>query len=323
MAVVIDDARRLGVCLVDGAIGRDLSGVFDASWPSVAERLTTPERVDTVDKLRAPGWLPVRLHRGAALERYDVNVAGISCLVLDIDAGSTLDEVEAALSGFGLAAAIHTTWSHTPEHHKARVIFPLSEDCPADRWLDTWSAAEAWSATWGAHIDPTCKNPSRLYFLPALPSNEWATRSGWFRGSVFVGELLSWRWLQAHHMPAPEVYALPPIMPATSAGRALDEVDRERRGRQKFARVVLDHRARDIATATSGKGQRGRNATCYTGARAAGQLIAAGVLDEGEAFAVLMGAASTSGLPQKEAHRAISNGINKGRGDGPWVFSTH
>ena len=320
-ARLADDGRRYGVCLVDGAVGNQFTSVMDVPWKLLAKVMTTPKRVESADKLRAPGWLPVRLNPDAPHERFDVNVASVSCLVLDIDDGADLDEVERTVAGFEMRAALHTTWSHKPDHHKARIVFPFAEDCPADRWLDTWAAAECWARSWGAHIDKTCKNTSRLYFQPALPAGEWAKRSAWFRGRTFTGSLLSWRWLQAYHMPPPEVFAVPPIMPKSSAGRSLDDVDREHRGRQKYARIVLDNRSRDIATATSGKGQRGRNAKCYTGARAAGQLIIGGWLDEGEAYAAMMAAAATSGLKAKEAHRAVTNGINKGKEDGPWVFS--
>ena len=320
MTAKTDDGRALAVCLVNGARDATITRTLEVPWRILRRVMTTCKRVEANDKLEAPGWFPARLRDGAAKRREDINVEALSSLVLDIDDGSDLVDVVDRLAEMGLACALHTTWSHRPDHHKARVVFPLSEDCPADRWLDTWRAADAWARSWGAHIDKACKNPSRLYFQPALPSREWVPRAGWFVGQSFAGQMLSWRWLQAYWMPPPDpVWVAPP--PATTAGARYDEIDRESRKRRAFARAVVDHRAQKIRCAGPGKGQRGRNAHCYTAGRAAGQLVAAGAIHEGDAVAALMQAAADAGLSAQEAHRAITNGIRRGKEDGAWDFT--
>lgn len=96
-------------------------------------------------------------------------------------------------------------------------------------------------------------------------------------------------------------------------------LDREHRRRLSFARAVLARRVDLLSSATPGKGQTGRNVRAYTGARTAGELVAAGVLDEAEAYNALMQAAEAAGLPAREAHRALNNGFTHGKAD-PWKF---
>jgi hypothetical protein len=220
----------------------------------------------------------------------------------------------------GLEAVLHTTWSHTPEHHKARVVFPLSEDCPRDQWLEVWQCAERWAATWGAIIDPACKNPSRLYFLPALPGGEaWEIARINFRAYCFCGRLLPWRWLQARYQPPKPVET--PQRPRTpgswggSDGRTLDRLERRKRA---YARGAVEGVCRDLVA--QGKG--GRNTACFAGGCTIARHAMAGTLDESEAVSMVLAAAMAAGLSEKEARTAIENGLATGKGDGPWDYST-
>lgn len=83
----------------------------------------------------------------------------------------------------------------------------------------------------------------------------------------------------------------------------------------------MRRRAELVGNATPGKGNRGRNVYCYTGGRAVGQLVAAGVLDEAEGYHALVSAAVAAGLKQHEAARAVRNGIYRGQQEGAWDFS--
>lgn len=310
----------VSICLVDGAIGSAITHAAALPWSRLARRLVWPEKWEG-EKLSAPAWLPVRLIEGAPRVRKDCHVAGVSCLVLDIDDGVDLNTIRHKLAGMGLAAVLHTTWSHTPKQHKARIVFPFRVECPREEWAEVWAAADQWSRGWGAVIDPACKNPSRLYFLPALPAEHWddMERSPLFdwRGEQYAGKVLHWRWLVAHHLPEPEPVVLPPVPSRPEwVGRPSGDLEKMQRRRALFARGVVDHRAGRIA------GGPGRNTRSYSGARAAGQLVAAGAITEAEAGAILLHAALAAGLPEAEARRTIANGLETGKGDGPWDFST-
>jgi len=305
------------VLLVDGA--RNAHGRVE--WWTMGDLLSELTSVRSVgEKLNAPGWLPVEMV-GDSTHRHLDNVAKVWALVCDLD--DDLEDFDALSQGvhaLGYAAVIHTTWSHSPEHAKARVVFPLEEACTAEQWPVVWASGAAWAKTWGATIDKVCKDPSRLYFLPAVDARD-ERRAGWFRADVVDGRpCLSWRWLVANHRP-PKEKRIPPPPPLTGAGLAYDELDKEKRRRRAFALAVLERRAGLVRTAGSGKGVKGRNVYCYTGGRAVGQLVAAGVLSEAEGYHALVNAAMAAGLKAKEADRAVRNGIHKGMKEGAWDFS--
>jgi hypothetical protein len=304
------------ICLVDGAIGSTVTEQRALPWSVLVERLTWPARWPG-DKLSAPAWLPVRLKDGAPMVRKDAHVAAISCLVLDIDDGAQVDEMRWALSNMGRTAAIHTTWSHSPAKHKARVIFPFAQECPRSEWAEVWAAADVWARTWGATIDPACKNPSRLYFLPALPDDTYDDVIWDWRSQHYVGELLTWRWLVAHHSPPKPVQTLPPVPSRpTWAGAPTSDLEREQRRRKAFARGLAEHRGRQLQSGGN------RNTRLFGAARAVGQLSLTGAISEADGAAILLHAAISSGLSDTEARRTINNGLSTGKGDGPWDFST-
>ena len=168
--------RRYSVALVSGAIGSAIRETLTPTWGELSRLLTVPVKW-AGEKVTAPAWLPVSIRDGAPQVRKDVNVSAVSCMVLDIDEGSALADVVARVKGHGYRAALHTTWSHSPGQHKARVVFPFAEDCPADRWAEVWRCADQWAKGWGATIDASCKNPARLYFLPALPADDSSPHS--------------------------------------------------------------------------------------------------------------------------------------------------
>jgi hypothetical protein len=307
--------RRYSVALVSGAIGSAIRETLTPTWGELSRLLTDPVKW-AGEKVTAPAWLPVSIRDGAPRVRKDVNVSAVSCMVLDIDEGSALADVVARVKGHGYRAALHTTWSHSPGQHKARVVFPFAEDCPADRWAEVWRCADQWAKGWGATIDASCKNPARLYFLPALPADEWRERRSWFRGEVFEGEAMRWRWLLAYHQPpAP---AAPPAPPPVRGwgGATGHDLDRETRRRRGYAVGVL----RSVCEELSVEGN--RNPGCFkAGAKLAG-LVLAGVMGEDEGKATILAAAMGAGLSQTEATTAMNNGYRAGETEGAWDFST-
>ncbi len=112
-------------------------------------------------KTRLACWSPTvyRRHetRGAA------GVDAVTCLVLDYDDGTGIEEAVAAWEGWPLL--VHSSWSHTEEHPRFRLVLPLAEPIPATHWPSAWAWARDRS---GGHIDEACKDPSRLYLRPAI-----------------------------------------------------------------------------------------------------------------------------------------------------------
>lgn len=117
-----------------------------------------------------PCWMPAVFtgNRRSGATAEEVQVA-----VLDLDSGQPVDVIAERIRAAGLAAILHTSHSHTPEHPKARVIlFPARPWRVAD-YPDTRTAARAYRAgladlaeRLGLVADPAAMDPARLFFLP-------------------------------------------------------------------------------------------------------------------------------------------------------------
>ncbi|MEP7337195.1 MAG: hypothetical protein ABI977_05575, partial [Acidobacteriota bacterium] len=106
--------------------------------------------------------------------RLKKNVTELSMLVLDYDHGVTIDEVLARWRPLGVMVLLYTTHSHqrvTTNHPKAedrfRVVILLKEPIPADEYprLFQWATIVS-----GGKCDKSCKDASRMHYLPAIAS---------------------------------------------------------------------------------------------------------------------------------------------------------
>ena len=133
---------------------------IDTSWEEWFASFDAPPRYhgDT----RHPGWSaavcdpPVR---GAA------NVVAMSALVLDYDAGTTIDEAVALWSEhFGIG---HTTRKHKPDAHRFRVILPLTRTVTPDDYPIVWRWAQKIVTGANQKIDVATKDLARFWYMPA------------------------------------------------------------------------------------------------------------------------------------------------------------
>jgi len=85
-------------------------------------------------------------------------------LAYDIDDGMTIEQAEAIVQRLGYICLCLPTPSHKPEHHKFRLIFPLSRRIVGIEEFDmNWPVlAQHFS------IDEACKDCSRFYFAGSL-----------------------------------------------------------------------------------------------------------------------------------------------------------
>jgi len=302
---------RFAIAALDGAFDNapEVAEVEDAQ---LEQLLTRPIEHDG-PKESCPAWSPVklRLDENGRYRRAARYVDSVSCLVLDLDRGEPLKRGMGLISG--RRAMLHTSWRHTAEYPKGRLVFPFAEAVPAARWPAVWSAAERWARTVELTIDPATKDCSRLYFLPAYPRGDDERRAA-FWGRAWQGEYLSWRWLVATHGPPPEpVRTFAPVH--TPLARGLPGQDRSEQ-RRHFARRVIETRCSELAGTPEG----GRNALAFRAGAVAGQLSAAGVLDLTAARSDILSAALAAGLSSREAEATIENGIRRGEADGPFQF---
>lgn len=154
----------------------------ELEWGRLCTLLTTFHVSKDGTKKALPAWSPTIYRPNTT--RGKANVEALSCLVLDYDGGTT---IESALAAWGWRRGIlHTSWSHTEEHHKFRVILPLAKPVAAEDWPGVFAWADRYTrrllnpedvvnvedyptmAKWESVIDVACKDAGRLYYLPAL-----------------------------------------------------------------------------------------------------------------------------------------------------------
>ena len=116
-------------------------------------------RAKTDLRIWSPTHYPNNSRRGSD------NVVHLSCLVLDYDHGTTIEMASEDWDSW--YHIIHTTWSHSADEDRFRVILPLASPVKAMHWRSVWT----WAAERiGMTNDPSCKSESSTYALPVTPS---------------------------------------------------------------------------------------------------------------------------------------------------------
>lgn len=127
------------------------------------------------DKVKARGWSPAIF---AGDRRAKAGVEAVFALVLDYEAaeGEAPTSLDDALDLWrGCLGLLHTSYSHTPERPRFRVIVALSRAVTGAEYGLLWRWAATRCAEAGHQIDEACRDPSRLWFLPAVPPGGEAT----------------------------------------------------------------------------------------------------------------------------------------------------
>jgi hypothetical protein len=138
--------------------------------------------------------------------RQDKNATAITGWALDFDNGQlALDEIVSRLNGY--AFAVHTTYSHTPEKPKHRAIVFFREPVEPERAAEVF---DHFQQKFGTALDPSCKNPSRLYYTPACPPDA----EPHFRFLYRDGEPFDARAIRKVSVPASKGFAMPDEIPA-------------------------------------------------------------------------------------------------------------
>lgn len=116
------------------------------------------------EKKDGAALIPATFREGG--KRCKADVLTNTALVYDFDSG-TISMEEALRCVEGLQAIAHTSFSHTLEHPKFRLVIYLSHPIPKERFAAVWRAMAARFPA-GA-VDVSCKDEARLYYLPAAP----------------------------------------------------------------------------------------------------------------------------------------------------------
>lgn len=119
--------------------------------------------------------------------RKKANATEATALVLDYDSKGDskvdLDKTIALWASKGILAYVYTTFSHTNDNHCFRVVILLKEPIPKDKFPLLWN----WALSQDPNIDESCKDISRMYFLPMHKKNAP------YRKELIEGDLLDWK----------------------------------------------------------------------------------------------------------------------------------
>lgn len=140
--------------------------------PQFVERFSKPA---VLTAKGGPAWSPAVYPEG--VNRSKSGVAAVTALVMDVDDGTPIEEFHRKLEGY--AYFWHTSYSHTPEHPKYRIVVFLAAPVQAAQWGELWLRAQAWM---GGHLDPATKDASRLYYLPSMPPGAQGHDHGFVQG---------------------------------------------------------------------------------------------------------------------------------------------
>lgn len=147
---------------------KDPSGnSITGTWESLVLTLSawSCERYPT--KAACPGWAPVRFDLG---RRHDDAVECIYALTLDCDDHGDWTRTLAELRDRGIAYLAHRSPSHGIDGCKWRLVLPLAQTVSGEHietWREWYTAARVvLGAVGGCWYDPSCSNPSRLWYPP-------------------------------------------------------------------------------------------------------------------------------------------------------------
>jgi hypothetical protein len=144
-----------------------------AEWPSDFLVFTSASTPD--EKLAVPAFLPGLFAEGQGRTRGDTKrgLAKMTALVLDYDDGATMEAVDAVVGD--LERVLYTTFRHTPERHRFRVILPLSAPISPTEYERLQAAYHAHLKARGVPVAPL--NVAQCYFLatsrPGVPHRAW------------------------------------------------------------------------------------------------------------------------------------------------------
>lgn len=223
------------------------------SWSSLRTSLTTWRQLEEgADKRTLPAWSPASFGPGAR-RRLASRVVAVSCLVLDHDDGAPIED--GRRPWWAWSHLVHTTSSHTGEVPRYRVIVPLARPIPVAAWARAWHWAHHRA---GLRADPKCKDPSRLYFLPAVRGNDSARFAAIHDAGAFLE-------LRVEHLPpTPDEVAWAARRAAAEAKATEARTPRELADRLKTSEHARRTAAQLLGARVAGDGmsERAHGVTC-------------------------------------------------------------
>lgn len=141
------------------------------NYPSSAN-LAWPQDFDdwleTSRKEDAALWSPVTYKPGGMRVKgqTEANIATVHAVVLDYDGKPQAVSIERAQEVWGVFEhVIYTTFQHTPDKPRFRVVMPLTRPVTTDEFRRVWAWVHAFASERGVGFDPL-SDPGRIYYIP-------------------------------------------------------------------------------------------------------------------------------------------------------------
>lgn len=258
------------------------------SWDDVLDLPEWANPVVLENKNQGRGWSPVAF---AGDRRIKEAVESVYALVLDYEAPAdqlpTTPEDGAALWG-QWSGWIYTTWSHTPERPRFRLVVLLSRPVTGAEYPLLWRWAATRCEVAGHHIDEACRDASRLWYLPAVrPGHLHEYRLFPLQGATDLDVDAALAEQRAKEAPPP------PAPRKTRKGAPREN------GAARYCRKALDGALEDIRLAPNGT----RHNTIRVKAYHLAGLIHTGAISADEIERELMAEAERAGWDQLDKTR--------------------
>jgi RecA-family ATPase len=148
-----------------GNITSPVGRTVEVTWDKACKQFAEPIISDTKDVVL---YGPYRLNEEA--KRSNSNVLEVSMLVFDIDEaqGRSVQDIVNLVADYD--AIIHSTWSHTKENPRYRLIIHLLNPIPAKHFSAVRNGFLLFNSQLASIIDKACSDPSRAYYLFSYPS---------------------------------------------------------------------------------------------------------------------------------------------------------
>jgi P4 family phage/plasmid primase-like protien len=248
-------------------------------WGTLVELLTKHAVRREKD---GPGWSPTVYQEGATRSKKGVQL--VTALALDFD---HVEPPRGLLDGYTWVG--HTTFSHTPQDPRWRVVIQLARPVKAEDWPGVWLRVQRY---FGATADEACKDCSRFFYRPtALPDGE--------------------RLAERHDGVALDVDDLP-ALPVEPTRRQQPARSARTGTATRYTERAVEDELGEVAAAVPG----GRNARLNRAAFSLGQFVGAGELARRDIEDQLERAAERSGLVAEDGidqvRRTIASGLDAG-----------
>lgn len=128
-------ARSYEFCSFTSITSNDVNQYTEKSWEWFLQTFSI-----SLEKNQKGGmWLFSCVKYKPFTTRANINVENSSCIVFDFDSGIEIKTIEERLQSY--TYLLFTSFSHTLEKPRFRVILPLRENIPASDWPEVWERA--------------------------------------------------------------------------------------------------------------------------------------------------------------------------------------